>query len=67
MFNSGKKYSNSRVIRKQILNETKNQPGPPFKLNGRSLINHCLSFFFVTASDYPFGIFNLLLDLWQMT
>ena len=34
-----KKYSNSRVDRKKILNETKNHnPPPPFKLNGRSLM-----------------------------
>jgi hypothetical protein len=48
MLNSGKKiralrdkknkYSNSCVVRKKILNETKNH-NPPFKLNGRSLIN----------------------------
>ena len=31
------KYSNSRVVRKKIMNETKNH-NPPFKLNGRSLI-----------------------------
>ena len=46
MLNSGKKiralrdkkkYSNSRVVRKKILNETKNH-NPPSKLNGRSLI-----------------------------
>ena len=46
MWNSGKKfrafrdkknkYSNSRVVRKKILNETKNH-NPPSKLNGRSL------------------------------
>ena len=44
MLNSGKnfalrdkktKYSNSRVVRKKILNETKNHNPPhPFKLNG---------------------------------
>ena len=53
MLNSGKtfralcdkkKYSNSCVVRKKILYETKNHnpppppPPPPFKLNGRSLI-----------------------------
>ena len=40
MFNSGKKYSNSRVIR--IKNSERNKtPYPlPLKLNGRSLINH---------------------------
>jgi hypothetical protein len=34
-----KKYSNSRVVRKKTLNETKNlnPPPPSFKLNGRSL------------------------------
>ena len=48
MLNSGKKihalrdkknkYSNSCVVGKKILNETKNHnPPPPFKLNGRSL------------------------------
>jgi hypothetical protein len=48
MLNSGKriralsdkknKYSNSRVVRKKFLNETKNyNPPPPCKLNGRSL------------------------------
>ena len=46
MLNSGKKicawrdkknkYSNSCVVQKKILNETKNH-NPPFKLNGRSL------------------------------
>ena len=48
MLNSGKKisrfalcdkknkYSNSCVVRKKFLNETKNH-NPPFKLNGRSL------------------------------
>ena len=46
MLNSGKKihamrdktnkYSNSCVVGKKILNETKNH-NPPFKLNGRSL------------------------------
>ena len=46
MLNTGKKfralrdkknkYSNSRVVRKKILNDTKNH-NPPFKLNGRSL------------------------------
>jgi hypothetical protein len=30
------KYSNSCVVQKKILNETKNH-NPPFKLNGRSL------------------------------
>ena len=42
MLNSDKKnkYSNSCVVRKKFLNETKNHnPPPPFKLNGRSLIN----------------------------
>ena len=47
MLNSGKKnfsrnkkkYFNSRVVRKNILNEAKNHnPPPPCKLNGRSLI-----------------------------
>ena len=47
MLNSGKKiralrdkkkYSNSRVVRKKILNETKNHTPPLFKLNGRSLM-----------------------------
>ena len=47
MLNSGKKiralrdktnkYSNSCVVRKKFLNETKNHNPPPFKLNGRSL------------------------------
>ena len=42
MLNSGNcdnknKYSNSRVVRKKIMNETKNHNPPPFKLNGRSL------------------------------
>ena len=32
-----KKYSNSCVFGKKILNETKNHK-PPFKLNGRSLM-----------------------------
>ena len=46
MLNSGKKiralrdkinkYSNSPVVRKKILNETKNH-NSPYKLNGRSL------------------------------
>ena len=38
MLNSRKKnkYPNSRVVRKKILNETKNL-NPPCKLNGRSL------------------------------
>ena len=42
MFNSEKKYSNSRVIGKKILNKTKHHTPPPLplKLNGRSLINH---------------------------
>ena len=32
------KYSNSCVVRKKIMNETKNHnPPSPFKLNGRSL------------------------------
>ena len=48
MLNSGKKicasrdkkykYSNSCVVRKKFLNETKNHNPAPFKLNGRSLI-----------------------------
>ena len=49
MLNSGKKkkYSNSCVVRKKILNETKNH-NPSFKLNGRSLswiylYNQCIS------------------------
>ena len=52
MLNSGKKnpasrdkkkYSNSRVVRKKILNETKNHtPHPPFKLNGRFLTENGL-------------------------
>ena len=53
MLNSGKKirallykinkYSNSCVVRKKILNETKNHNPPPFKLNGRSLIGYYYS------------------------
>ena len=38
--NKKNKYSDSCVVRKKILNETKNHnppPPPPFKLNGRSL------------------------------
>ena len=51
MLNSGKKirvlrdkkikYSNSCVVRKNFLNETKNH-NPLFKLNGRSLMIHIL-------------------------
>ena len=42
MLNSGKKkYSSSCVVRKQISGRNKNQnPPPPFKLNGLSLIDH---------------------------
>ena len=55
MLNSGKKirtlldkinkYSNSCVVRKKILNETKTIT-PPFKLNGRSL--SVVDYFIVT-------------------
>ena len=63
MLNSGKKirvlpdkknkYSNSRVVQKKILIETKNHnpppPPPPFKLNGRSLnIFNCWTAFLQT-------------------
>ena len=41
MLTSGKKkYSNSCVVRKQIYGRNKNHNPPPFKLNGRSLIDH---------------------------
>ena len=42
MFNSGKKYSNSRVIRikNSERNKTPYPPLLPLKLHGRSLINH---------------------------
>ena len=44
MLNAGEKNSNSCVVRKKILNETKNHnpppPPPPFKLNGWSLTSN---------------------------
>ena len=79
MLNSGKKnralrnktnkYSNSRVVRKKILNEAKNHnppppspppplplPIPPCKLNGR----------FLTTTYCHFNIFWKMLQLWSL-
>ena len=49
------KYSNSSVVRKKILNETKQPyPPPPCKLNGRSLkaLPQAVSYIIFTIKNY---------------
>ena len=68
MLNSGKKNlrfarqkknSNSCVVRKKFLNETKNH-NPPFKLNGRSLRTFALGVFKIVNKNCPVYLFDLI-------